>query len=186
MAKGFEFFNLKIPRVDLLSNSTRGYHGTTHDAADVILLTDFKAPNQNPDAYLGGGVYFFDNQLSHACDWAKNHAGGRNKGTRIAVIEADISYGKLLNLCNPQQFDDMKWFKDEFERKSNSHTTLATIIDIIAEKVNVDVVRAMRILRQPQIIGAGFSTDIELILAVRNLKNILSKKLIWSGIIGYL
>jgi len=177
---------LNLPKVNLLPNSTKGFHGTTHEAADEILRTEFKLPARNSTAYLGEGVYFFDNQFSHACSWAINHAGDRKRGTKVAVIESDISYGKLLNLANPEQFNQMKSFKDAFERKTNTRTTLATIIDIIADKVNVDVVRAFRILGGAQTLGAGFSADIELILAVRSLKNILSKNLIWSGIIGYL
>lgn len=150
------------------------------------MRTNFKLPARNSSAYLGEGVYFFDNQLSHACNWAINHAGDRKRGTKVAVIESDISYGNLLNLANPEQFRQMKSFKEAFERKAKTPTTLATIIDIIADKVNVDVVRATRILHGPETLGAGFSADIELILAVRSLKNILSKNLIWSGIIGYL
>jgi len=170
----------------VLPNSTKGFHGTTHESADEILRTNFRLPARNSTAYLGDGVYFFDNQLSHACNWAVKHAGDRKRGTKVAVIESDISYGNLLNLANPEQFKQMKWFKAEYERKAKTPTTLATIIDIIAEKVNIDVVRATRILHNPETLGPGFSADIELILAVRSLKNILSKNLIWSGIIGYL
>jgi hypothetical protein len=155
------------------------------DVADEIIKTSFKPSAPNSGAYLGEGVYFFDNQIVHARDWAINHAGERVRGTRIAVIESEIRYGELLNLTDREQFEAVKWFQSEFDRKSQTKTTLATIIDIVAERTRAQVVKACRIPRNPNLMNPGFSPDVEIILAVRSLGNILSKKLIWSGMIGY-
>jgi hypothetical protein len=58
---------------------------------------------------------------------------------------------------------------------------LAAIIDIAAEKLNVEVVKAVRIPGNAGfLMGTSFSPDVEVILAVRNLTNILSKAIIWS------
>ena len=130
-------------------------------------------------------MYFFDNQPSQAQDWAISHSANRVRGTKVAVIESDITYGKLLNLCDLESFRHMKWFKQEYEKKANARTTLATIIDIIADKTQAEVVRAMRLRKGPDALEFGFSADIELILAVRNIANILSKNLVWSGLVGY-
>jgi hypothetical protein len=81
------------------------------------------------------------------------------------------------------------WFKREYERKTARTVSLATAIDIAAEKLNVEVVKANRVPanRVPRqssgLMDLGFSADVEMILAVRNLSNILSRDLVWSGLV---
>lgn len=163
----------------------KGFHGTTQESAQEIVKTCFRLPGPNSGAYLGDGVYFFENQEGHARAWARTHCAKNVKGTSIAVIESDVRYGQLLNLTEPEQFETVQWFKAEYERKSQKSVTFATIIDIVAAQVKVEVVKACRIQSKPRLMSPGFSADVEIILAVRTLGNILSNKLIWSGMVGY-
>lgn len=149
------------------------------------MRTNFKPAGKNSGAYLGEGVYFFDNQLSHAKTWAKNQAGKRQRGTVIAVIESEIKYGNLMNLTDPEALETVKTFKNAYERKTNIPVTLATIVDIVADKTNAEVVKACRYPGNTQLMPQGFTADVEIILAVRAIGNILSKRLVWSGMIGY-
>jgi len=164
---------------------TRGYHGTKRDAADEIVKTQFKPCAPNSGSYLGEGVYFFDNQPSHAEDWAENQVGNRVRGTPVAVIESEIRYGNLLNLTDHKHFFEVRRFKDEFEKKTKTKTTLATIIDIVAAQTKAEVVKATRIRANGVLMENSFSSDVELILAVRELRNILSKRVVLSWMIGY-
>lgn len=182
----FQLPRLKLPKIEFSDRSTKGFHGTTQGEAEEIVRTSFKPSARNSGAYLGEGVYFFDNQMGHAREWAINHCGNRARGTKIAVIESEVKYGKLLNLTDHDQFKDVRWFKAEFEKKAQRPSTLATIIDIVAQKTRVDVVKACRIPQNAVVMNPGFSSDVEIILAVRSTGNILSKELIWSGMIGYL
>lgn len=177
---------MKLPKTNQLPNTTQGFHGTKQDDADEIIRTNFKPSARNSGAYLGEGVYFFDNQPAHAREWAVKRVGNGMRGTKVAVVESEIKYGNLLNLTDYDEFETVKWFKDAYEKKANAPTTLATIIDIVADKTKAEVVKACRIPQNPELMTPGFSSDVELILAVRTLRNILSKKVVWSGMIGYI
>jgi hypothetical protein len=170
-----------LKNVEISDQVTKGFHGTTRDAADEIIETDFKltAPDSSP--FLGEGVYFFENQLSQAKRWARRVCA--NSGKAAAVIRSNIRHGKLLNLTDKEQCDNLEWFANEYEHKSSTRVTLATIIDIAAEKLNVDVVKGARIWENPtRLMRTSFTADLEIILAVRNKTNILSKEIIWGEI----
>jgi hypothetical protein len=168
------------PKLNISDQVTAGYHGTSLAAADEIVRTNFKLSAPDSGAYLGEGVYFFDNQPSQAKRWATTRFG-TTPGTKVAVIQSKIKYGRLLNLTDREHHDSIQWFAREFQRKANKTVTLPTIIDIVAEKLNAEVVKAMRIPRKPSfLMETGFSADIEVILAVRDVTNILSREQIWS------
>ena len=179
------FCRLKPPKTNQLPNTTFGFHGTKQSDADEILRTNFKPAGKNSGNYLGEGIYFFDNQLSHAKSWAKNQAGQRQRGTAVAVIESEIKYGNLMNLTDPEALETVKTFKSAYERKANTPVTLATIIDIVADKTRAEVVKACRYPGNTTLMSQGFTADVEIILAVRAIGNILSKRLVWSEMIGY-
>jgi len=179
------FLRLKVPKANQQSNTTLGYHGTRQEHADEIMKTHFKPTKPDTGAYLGEGVYFFDNQLSHAKKWATTQAGKRQKGTIVAVIESEVKYGNLLNLTDTDTFGMVEKFRRDFEQKAQKKVSLATIIDIAAEKTAVDVVKACRYPYNTLLDPGGFSADMEIILAVRAIGNILSKQVIWSEMIGF-
>jgi hypothetical protein len=157
----------------------KGYHGTSSDVAEEIKRTYFKLSAPDSGAYLGEGVYFFDGQLSQAKRWAITRYSKVGKG--IAVIESRIRHGRILNLTDREHRDLVLWFEAEFNRKSLKKATLPTIIDIVAEKLQIDVIKAVRIPSNASLImETSFSSDVEVILAVRNLTNILSKAIVWS------
>lgn len=168
--------------LEILDQQTKGYHGTSLPIAQEIIRTNFKFSAPDSGAYLGEGVYFFDNQPSQAKRWAKIM---RNTRDGSAVIKSDIRYGKLLNLTDRGQCEELKRFRAKYEEKTKKQVTLPTIIDIAAERLQVECVKAIRIPQAPEMLTKqGFSPDVELILAVRNLTNILSKAIEWSEIGG--
>ena len=159
---------------------TKGFHGTSKISADEIIRTGYVKSKPDSGAYLGEGVYFFENQLTNAKNWALRRSP---VGTQVAVIESDVRYGRLLNLADRQHLDELGWFRKGLERKAMKAISFATAVDVAAAALNVDVVKANRIVGDPGVKGPGFSADIEMILAVRNLSNILSKDLVWSGLV---
>jgi len=160
---------------------TVGHHGTSHAQACAIVRDSFKLPPPGTESYLGVGVYFFENQISNAKRWAfRRH--GQTRGTTVAVIQSKIRCGRMLDLTERDLYDTVNWFAREFERKARQKASLAAIIDIAADQLGAEVVRAVRVPKNAAfLLGTGFSTDIEIILAVRELKNILSSEMIWSG-----
>lgn len=170
------------PKIETSDQVTKGYHGTTLAVAQDVMQTYFKMSPPDAGAFLGEGAYFFDNQLSQAKRWATTR---NTPGTKTAVIESGVKYGRLLNLTDKEQRDDLEWFAREYQRKTNETVTLPTIIDIVADRLGAEVVKAMRIPHNPSFLWQSrFSADVEVILAVREVKNILSKEIIWSQIAG--
>jgi hypothetical protein len=168
------------PKLEISDQVTTGYHGTSLSEAEEIVRTNFKPSAPGSGAYLGGGVYFFDNQPSQAKRWARKYSGTK-PGDKVAVIESKIKYGRLLNLTDREQYDSIHWFASEYRLKANRAVNLPTIIDIVAEKINAEVVKAIRVPDRPKfLMETGFSADIEVILAVRDIRNILSRENIWS------
>ena len=75
----------------------RGFHGTTKSSADAILQNGFQI-SQNPYDWLGDGVYFFQDGLARAWEWAHE-----NHGQDAAVIGAEILLDGCMDLL------DTKW-----------------------------------------------------------------------------
>jgi len=169
-------------KLEISDQITAGYHGTTLSEAQEIKRTKFKLTSPNSGAFLGEGVYFFDNQPSQAKRWAITRKA--TPGGTIAVIQSKVRYGRLLNLTDRGHRDILDWFASEYRQKANVTVTLPTVIDIVAEKLNVEAVKAIRIPQNATfLMGTGFSADIEVILAVRNVTNILSTDIIWSQMV---
>ncbi len=172
------------PRIEVSDQITKGYHGTKLDAARGIIANGFARSAPDSGAFLGEGVYFFDGQVSQAKRWATEHKA--KTGDAIAVIGSNIKFGRMLNLADKEQSDCLNWFACEYRLRTKMKVTLATIIDIAAEKLNAQVVKAVRIPKNPsQLMETTFSADVEIILAVRELSNILSKEIVWEGLAGY-
>jgi hypothetical protein len=170
------------PKLEISDQITAAYHGTSLPEAQEIKRTNFKLTPPNAGAFLGEGVYFFDNQPSQAKKWAVTRKA--TPGGAVAVIQSKVRYGRLLNLTDREHREILDWFAREFQRKANMKATLPAIIDIAADKLQAEVVKAIRIPQNATfLLGTGFCTDIEVILAVRNVTNILSTEIIWSQMV---
>ena len=80
-----------------------GYHGTSSEAANMILREGFQISRNTYD-WLGDGVYFFQDASARAWEWAfKRHGNGG------AVIGAEIRIADCMDLLdvswNPVIFD---------------------------------------------------------------------------------
>lgn len=61
-----------------------GYHGTNKDAADRIKNTNFQLSRQG---WLGTGVYFFEENIERALDWAHFACKGKIPVVLEAILE---------------------------------------------------------------------------------------------------
>lgn len=79
-----------------LPNLTIGFHGCSKKTFDSVIQNqgELKASNNLYD-WLGNGIYFWENNLARAWDWAK-----RRYGEDSAVIGAVIDLGYCLNLTD--------------------------------------------------------------------------------------
>ena len=76
-----------------------GYHGTSSEAAERIMMEGFQH-SRNPYDWLGDGVYFFQDAPQRAWDWAREQHG--NYG---AVVGAHILLQDCIDLL------DLGWYQ---------------------------------------------------------------------------
>lgn len=178
MPNGFQTCN------DVVS---RAYHGTSHQSAVEIIQSGFRFSSCY-EPYLGHGVYFFNGQLEKAKDWARLRKRQTGHQFPVAVIRSDVRYGRYIDLADRGHREALSKFVQAFERKTTSAIGFAAAIDIVAEKLQVEIVTGVRVTRRAAAIAAenppdnGFSADVEIIICVRKMENILSKEQIWSGL----
>jgi len=75
-----------------------GYHACQRDHADVI-LRDRNAwqPSRNAYDWLGDGIYFWENNLRRAREWARDVIQGPS-----AILRAEIDLGRCLDLAETE------------------------------------------------------------------------------------
>lgn len=79
-----------------------GYHGTSAERATKIMREGFKA-SVNPYDWIGTGVYFFEENLAYAKEWA-----GRLYKDKAAVIGAAIDLTGVLDLTENAALRSLK------------------------------------------------------------------------------
>jgi hypothetical protein len=88
-----------------------GFHGTTSKSADEILIDGFRL-SRNPYDWLGDGVYFFQDGLERAWEWAIEH-----HGEEAVVIGAEILLVDCLDMLDPNWAKSMTLIYDQFLSK---------------------------------------------------------------------
>lgn len=90
-----------------ISNLILGFHGCDKDTARKVLVDgECLLSSQNTYDWLGNGIYFWENSLARAQEWAENHCKRHNKKymdeqkLEPAVIGAVIDLGYCLNLTD--------------------------------------------------------------------------------------
>lgn len=91
----------------------RGYHGTTLAVASAIVSRQavFEPSRTDSDHWLGYGVYFWEENLTRAVQWAYGRVwelARRGIVEQPAVIAADIDLTDCLDLCQPAWNDDIR------------------------------------------------------------------------------
>lgn len=87
-----------------LPNLVIGFHGCTKETHERVLTyhEDLKASANSYD-WLGNGIYFWENNLVRAKEWAN-----KRYGKDAAVIGAIIDLGYCLNLTDSASEDELK------------------------------------------------------------------------------
>ncbi|MDR0952481.1 MAG: hypothetical protein LBM18_06110 [Oscillospiraceae bacterium] len=103
-----------------LPNLVIGFHGCDKTTADnVIIRNESMHESKNDYDWLGNGIYFWEQNLERAWDWA--HEQSTNPTSLIkepAVIGAVIDLGHCLNLCDMHYIDVIKNQYILFEKQS--------------------------------------------------------------------
>lgn len=91
------------------SNLIIGFHGTTKDRAEKYLSgrLGFHASTHTYD-WLGPGMYFWENNLERAKQWAEDAAKREGNGAEPAIIGAVLNLGNCLDLMDSKCLDALK------------------------------------------------------------------------------
>lgn len=86
-----------------------GFHGCDRQVAEAVVTGRATLkPSTNDYDWLGAGIYFWENNIERAWQWAKEEA---KKGTKIkepAVLGAILELGYCLDLLDSQRINDVK------------------------------------------------------------------------------
>ena len=97
------------------------YHGCDLETAlDLLGGSPFKPSTEDYD-WLGAGIYFWENDIVRAYQWATEH---RRKLAHPSVVGAVIELGNSLDLTTQTGMDTVKLTYDQFIRmvKENGET----------------------------------------------------------------
>lgn len=84
-----------------------GYHGTTREAAQLLLSQEF-APSANPWEWLGHGVYFWQDAPRRAREWAREWLARKNYHGPVAVVGARIQLNNFVDLLDLEGSDFLR------------------------------------------------------------------------------
>ncbi len=99
----------------ILPNLVLGFHGCDEEIYQRVLYNhESLLPSSNTYDWLGNGIYFWEDSLARAQQWAVSSCDRYNKkhpnevGKKPAVIGAVISLGNCLNLADYKSCDILK------------------------------------------------------------------------------
>lgn len=113
-----------------LPNLTIGFHGCDIETYEKVLKSEEELkPSVNDYDWLGNGIYFWEQNLGRAWEWARK-AARRSQGNikNPAVIGAVIDLGFCLNLL---EADCIKLLKNQYE-------IFKTTVELSGEKIPVN------------------------------------------------
>ena len=165
-----------------------GFHGTTWSSAEEILKDGFRL-SQNPYDWLGDGVYFFQDGLERAWEWAIEH-----HGEEAVVIGAEILLVDCLDMLDTTWTKIMTQIYDQFLRKfkqaglslplqtSGSHRLDREVINyavgVMADTgTNISCVRGAFAEGRPVYPDSAFYHHAHIQIAVRDIER--SIKRVW-------
>lgn len=102
-----------------MSRWVRAYHGTT--LSNALTVVQHQAPfdhSDNGGDWLGKGVYFFEDNLIRAIDWAKGRVSQLALTGKVedpAVIAAELDLSQCLDICSSDWDDALREVANRLE-----------------------------------------------------------------------
>jgi hypothetical protein len=171
-----------------LPNLVIGFHGCDKSVADKVLKNhEIMYQSKNDYDWLGNGVYFWEQNLERAWEWAEQHSNAP------AVIGAVIDLGRCLNLCDKhhinavkEQYKNLSFFAEIFYTPLPQNTNangnsdyllryldcavIESLHNLLSEKKQpaYDTVRGVFLEGDPIYPNAGFRNKTHIQICVRN------------------
>lgn len=131
-----------------LPNLVVGFHGCSKDTFNTVIHENTPLrQSDNTYDWLGNGIYFWENSLDRAWQWAKNHNGDDN----AAVIGAVIDLGRCLNLTDSgsekilqEGYELLKSFYDDLGIELPKNHTIRDAKDILLRDLDCAVIQRVQ------------------------------------------
>lgn len=149
-----------------------GYHGTTLDAADIIINTQTFKESIKEEEWLGKGVYFFEKDI----DQAKNFCNKARKYTQYSILESQIEAKVCIDLDKTKIMEQMndiaKRIKSRYLKLKDGKTPRKIINSVILEFLynleSYDMTKKTFIVNQKQPIERTNFEWVQIQMCVRN------------------
>ena len=163
--------------VESQSVNDLAYHGTSKSAAESIVSNGF-ALREGEDAFLGEGVYFFDNQRSMAIWWARDY----REYKPWAVIRATVRLGRCFNIHEDSHRAALLILIERLQQ-TDPDVSDAAAINALALLTPIDSVTGefRREKANPYRPKSRFIVGHRSIICIRNLASILHTKVDCTG-----
>jgi hypothetical protein len=105
-----------MPRFADYHRTVVGYHGTRRSTALRVVqgLEGYKR-SENPDDWLGHGIYFWEYAPKQAWAWAEQRRRSQAWGEDVAVLAAMIRLGNCFDLLDPDNLEILSRYRRECE-----------------------------------------------------------------------
>ena len=169
----------KLPQIPGYSNYQRlpsmvlGFHGCDASVGEAVLKgkVPHLATSANEYDWLGGGIYFWENDPRRAMEWAiagMNNPGiTKGKITKPFVVGAVIELGHCLNLMSRHCIEELK-VAHQLLVSASKAAGVPLPEDADKEVPAYDTVRAAFREGEPAYEGAGFEEKNHIQIAVRD------------------
>ena len=122
-----------------LPNLVLGFHGCERAVRDAVVAGEAHLrPSTNDYDWLGGGVYFWEQNHDRAMRWAEEHA------SEPAVIGAVVDLGNCLNLTDSYHIrlvqDEYAYLRDDLSRLGVALPTNTLTSDLLLRRLDCAVI----------------------------------------------
>lgn len=140
-----------------LSNLIIGFHGCDIETyKKVFENNESLKPSNNDYDWLGNGIYFWEQDLNRAWEWAENsQKRTRGKVKTPAVIGAAIDLGFCLNLLDDgcvqilqNQYDIFKLSAEIANKAIPQNTNIGNNTDLLMRRLDCAVIESLHFQRK--------------------------------------
>lgn len=131
---------------DYMSRIFVGFHGTTKSSADNILKTNDFIFSHGDEEWLGTGVYFFEDFISHAYYWCDKY----KCYPLWSILKSDIIADKIVDLNDPETYEQFYQLAKELrtryhKRKDGKKREIidAVVLNVMYKTSPYDVARGI-------------------------------------------
>ncbi len=110
-----------MPRFADYHRTVVGYHGVRRSVAlEIVQGAQDSNRSENPDDWLGHGVYFWEYAPKQAWAWADQRRLSHGWDEEVAVLASMIRLANCFDLLDPDHLRELSAIRQQYERTENA------------------------------------------------------------------